>query len=111
MVAPSESYPNPVEDLLDRLDGVEEHANYWKALCPVHADHDPSLSVSEGKDGRALLKCHAGCETPEIVDALGLTMRDHFPSPNGHIGGGRGKRPFPVRLTPPVETLRRAPTF
>ena len=52
----------------------------WQATCPSHDDSNPSLSVSEGADGRALVKCHAGCETVKIVESLGLQMSDLFPS-------------------------------
>ncbi len=53
----NESYIKPIERVLDRLDGVEKHNGYFKALCPVHDDANPSLSVSEGEDGRVLLNC------------------------------------------------------
>ena len=46
--------------------------------CPAHDDHRPSLSVTEGRDGRVLLKCHTGCTPEDIVAALGLTMADLF---------------------------------
>ena len=74
----------PVEKVLDRLDGVRDSNGSWKALCPAHDDREPSLSVSEGDDGRALLNCFAGCETAEIVAELGLKMSDLFESCNGH---------------------------
>jgi hypothetical protein len=48
--------------------------------CPTHEDAEPSLSVSEGDDGRALVKCHAGCQTETVVSALGLSMADLFVS-------------------------------
>jgi hypothetical protein len=51
--------------------------------CPAHQDHTPSLSVREGHDGRALLHCHAGCAPEQVAAALGLTMRDLFPEPDG----------------------------
>jgi 5S rRNA maturation endonuclease (ribonuclease M5) len=54
-----------------------EHRGYT-ALCPAHEDSTPSLSLSEGHDGRALLKCFAGCEGQEIVAALGLEWGDLF---------------------------------
>jgi 5S rRNA maturation endonuclease (ribonuclease M5) len=56
-----------------------EHRGYT-ALCPVpsHEDRTPSLSLSEGHDGRALLKCFAGCEYAEIIAALGLEPGDTF---------------------------------
>ena len=50
----------------------------WSALCPAHADRRPSLTVNEGRDGRALLKCHAGCAPEEIVASLGIEMADLF---------------------------------
>jgi hypothetical protein len=62
----------------------------WSALCPIpaHDDHSPSLSVSEGSDGRALVNCHAGCRTEDVVVELGRTMADLFPP----RAGGNGRR-------------------
>lgn len=74
---------NPVEQMLERLEGVKESNGSWVALCPAHDDREPSLSVAEGDDGRALLKCFAGCDTESIVKALGLTMADLFEQRNG----------------------------
>jgi hypothetical protein len=50
------------------------------ARCPAHDDRNPSLCVSEGDDGRALVHCFAGCTTEAIVAALDLRMRDLFPN-------------------------------
>src|ERR1700733_4038986 len=41
-----------------------------KCLCPAHNDSNPSLHVSEGRDGRLLLYCFAGCPYEKIVNAL-----------------------------------------
>ena len=68
-----------VERILAGLDGVEETASGWQALCPVHDDRAPSLSITE-KDGKVLIYCHAGCLTQDIVEAIGLTMSDLFPA-------------------------------
>jgi len=46
--------------------------------CPAHGDSTPSLSISEGDDGRVLLYCHAGCKTEEVLKTVGLTMSDLF---------------------------------
>jgi hypothetical protein len=54
----------------------------WQAKCPAHEDRNPSLSISEGQNGRVLLKCHAGCELKDILERLGLTVAD--------INGGGG---------------------
>lgn len=70
--------------------------------CPAHEDRRKSLSVTEGNDGLALLKCHAGCEFKDIVAALGLEMADLFPErekPNKR-SKGNGKRPRIVTTYP-----------
>jgi hypothetical protein len=92
----------PVEILLSRLHGVRRRSPAkWHALCPVHDDHEPSLSVGEGADGRALLRCHAGCDTREIVSKLGLAMRDLFPRRSGRkvkaAQTDEGREPLTVR--------------
>lgn len=46
--------------------------------CPAHDDRVPSLSMRAAEDGRVLVRCHAGCETPAVVEALGLGMSDLF---------------------------------
>ena len=51
----------------------------YSARCPAHEDSKPSLSVSEGEDGRVLLKCQAGCTVADVMAALGLSMADLFP--------------------------------
>ena len=38
----------------------------------------PSLSIDEGADGRALLKCHAGCSINDVIAALGIEVPDLF---------------------------------
>ena len=55
-----------LSDWLDRLGGVRKAGSDYKALCPAHADKNPSLSVSEGDDGRVLVKCFAGCTFEDI---------------------------------------------
>ena len=73
------------EEFCSRLQGVEGKGKQRTALCPAHGDKHQSLSVSEGEDGKILVKCHYGCSTQDIVSAMGLTMQDLFPEP--------GKRP------------------
>jgi len=53
----------------------------YMARCPAHDDRNASLSIGEGRDGRVLLKCFAGCSFDQIVSAAGLTTRDLFPEP------------------------------
>ena len=74
----------PVSVILDALESVTGHKPHrngrqWQARCPAHDDRRPSLSISEGDDGRALVRCHAGCRAEAIVSVLGLELRDLMP--------------------------------
>lgn len=69
----------PVEHLVEVLSAMR-CGDGWKAKCPAHDDHQPSLIIHEGADGRVLLKCFAGCMTANIVAAVGLTLQDLFPA-------------------------------
>lgn len=64
---------------LDFLDHSRRSGRSWVARCPAHADRSPSLSISEGDDGRVLLRCFSGCTASEITATLGLSLRDLFP--------------------------------
>lgn len=70
---------DPLDLLLSRLQGVKQQGERHVACCPAHQDKSPSLSLSRGKDGRALVHCYAGCETRDVLAAVGLEMRDLFP--------------------------------
>lgn len=68
-----------IHEVLARLHGVKRQGGQYMALCPAHDDAKASLSVSNGRDGRILLKCHAGCRLEDILGALGIQKRDLFP--------------------------------
>ena len=38
--------------------------------CPAHDDNNPSLHVSEGANGKVLVKCHAGCSQEAVINTL-----------------------------------------
>lgn len=71
----------------------------WTAKCPAHDDHNPSLGVSRGDDGRALVHCHAGCKPEEVCRALGLSLRDLMPptqaTPNVRPDHSAAAKPAP----------------
>ena len=69
----------PLELLLSHLEGVKRSANGYVAKCPGHDDKVASLSVGAGADGKVLINCFAGCDTRDIVSAVGLEMSDLFP--------------------------------
>lgn len=51
----------------------------YSARCPAHDDRNPSLEIKEAADGRTLIRCFAGCKTPDVVAAAGLRISDLFP--------------------------------
>ena len=67
-----------VHDILKGLQGVKGGGGQWSARCPAHDDKRQSLSISQGKDGQVLLKCHAGCTVESITSALGIEVKDLF---------------------------------
>lgn len=67
-----------VETFIGLLENVHRTTRGVMAQCPAHADHNPSLSTTEGEDGRILVHCFAGCSVQEICEALGLQVRDLF---------------------------------
>ncbi|MGD9853262.1 MAG: hypothetical protein AB7T38_18605 [Nitrospirales bacterium] len=68
----------PINQILSKLTKVKKSSAGWSAQCPGHDDQTNSLSVGEGTDGRALLKCFAGCSLEQILSPLGLTTKDLF---------------------------------
>jgi hypothetical protein len=70
----------PIDRVLQRLQGTRRSGRGFTARCPAHDDRIPSLSVAEGRDGRVLLRCWAGCELAAITRALGIDVRDLFAS-------------------------------
>lgn len=62
--------------------------------CPAHEDRTPSLRVTRGRDGRALIHCFGCGDTISILDALGLTEAELY--------GKRGAR----RRRGPTEDVR-----
>jgi hypothetical protein len=50
----------------------------YSARCPAHDDRNPSLSIGQGHDGRALVHCHRGCTLEEIAAAAHLDVSDLF---------------------------------
>ncbi len=66
------------QEFLGRFEHPKKAGNGYMVKCPAHDDKAESLSISEGADGRILLKCFAGCEAESIVSAMGLKLADLF---------------------------------
>lgn len=81
----------PVDRVLDALRGhghaVRRSGKDWLCQCPAHDDRKPSLSLSAGDDGRALVHCHAGCTVEAVCAAIGLQPSDLFdPATRSGVG-------------------------
>jgi hypothetical protein len=76
--------------------------------CPAHEDRDPSLSVCEGADRRALVHCFAGCDPGDVVQALGLQWGDLFPDRHRNAGSRSYVPSPPVQNENPVEAILAA---
>ena len=80
-----------IDELLSRFENARRSGNdQWEAQCPTHDDGTNSLCISATSDGTLLMKCQAGCKTPDVLGAVGLTLKDLFPSVNGN---GRHEHP------------------
>lgn len=89
-----------INDFLEKLQGVTDDGNGgWMACCPAHDDHNPSMHVNVGTDGRILVKCYAGCTTDDICGALGLKVRDLMPEDGAGRVRGKGKAKSKAKST------------
>ena len=79
--------------------GGRKAGSGWIARCPAHDDRNPSLSLSTGKDGKVLLRCHAGCEQAQVIDALRARGLWHQRGP--HFGRSRAVKVNQQKNTPP----------
>lgn len=68
---------SPVDVVVRKLDGVRGTPPKCRATCPA-CRRKGALSVSEGRDHQALLRCFAGCELETIAGAIGLSVSDLF---------------------------------
>ena len=81
--APSAHYPS-ARDLAAALGGKTQPDVSGNYACrcpgPMHrsGDKTPSLSIRDGRNGKPLLYCFAGCDYPGIVAAL--TRRGLWPA-------------------------------
>lgn len=76
---------------IDRLrEAWQKQGLAWKdtssstasAQAPGHSGKDQSVSVRQ-IDGQVLIHCHAGEDTADVLDAMGLTSGDLFDNPRG----------------------------
>lgn len=66
-----------INEILSHFQHVERRGDgKYQCRCPAHSDKEASLSISQGRNGKILLHCHAGCKTEDILASVGLSMSD-----------------------------------
>jgi len=73
---PREPWPRARE--IAQALGGHKIAGGWLARCPAHDDRTPSLSIIDGRCGRPIFHCFAGCDWRDVSDrlaAMGLVPR------------------------------------
>ncbi|HEX3220602.1 MAG TPA: hypothetical protein VHU77_11415 [Candidatus Limnocylindria bacterium] len=59
--------------------GLVDKGSYFMGACPAHEDDKRSMTVTVGDTGAMLIKCFAGCRVEDIVEAVGVQMRELWP--------------------------------
>lgn len=65
-----------LSELLTRFDDIEETPDGYLVHCPAHPDSHRSLRLSVSDSGRILVKDRAGCDTKDVLAAVGLSLKD-----------------------------------
>ena len=89
------------ETIAKALGGRKAGGN-WMARCPAHDDHEPSLSIAIGNEGKVLVRCYAGCTQVAVVEAL--KVRGLWQGWDAHQ---RAYRPEPHRKVDALQKARR----
>ena len=64
------------EQIAKALGNAKKVNGSWLASCPLpthgqgNGDKNPSLSITDGADGKPLFKCHGGCEQHDVFQAI-----------------------------------------
>lgn len=64
------------EQIAKALGNAKKVNGSWLASCPLpthgqgNGDKNPSLSITDGVDGKPLFKCHGGCEQHDVFAAI-----------------------------------------
>ena len=72
------------DEILSHFTVKKSYFGQAQCICPGHTDQEASLTISKGNKG-TVVYCHAGCETADVLGAVGLSLKDLFdddPVPN-----------------------------
>ena len=87
------------EEIAKQLGNAKKVNGQWLASCPVpghgrgNGDKNPSLSISEGPDGKPLFHCHGGCDQHTVFSV----MRER-----GYLPELEGRNIEPLALIKPI---------
>ena len=73
-----------IERILERLEGVANSGEQYRAKCPSHQGSSQNLYLKETKEGMVLLFCHAGCSAGEVLEAIDMKLSDIYDQPTTH---------------------------
>lgn len=65
------------DEILSRFKVKRSYRDKAQCICPSHNDQEASLTISKGEKG-TVVHCHAGCETADVLGAVGLSLKDLF---------------------------------
>ena len=65
------------DEILSRFKVKRSYRDKAQCICPSHNDKEASLTISKGEKG-TVVHCHAGCETADVLGAVGLSLKDLF---------------------------------
>ena len=57
-------------EIIAKALGGRKVGGAWMACCPAHEDRQPSLSITDARGGKVLVRCHAGCDQRDVIAAL-----------------------------------------
>lgn len=87
------------EEIAKQLGNAKKVNGQWIASCPVpghgrgNGDKNPSLSITEGPDGKALFHCHGGCDQQTVFQVI---------RERGMLPELENTRPEPLALIKPI---------
>jgi hypothetical protein len=101
----------PVEKLAKQLAAmgltVVPRSDGYAACCPVHNDHNPSMTIRADEHGRLLVHCHGcGAAFGDIMVAAGLLPSDVHPD---RLAAARARSSTRVRVIRPAGVPDVAP--
>ncbi|MGW6730205.1 toprim domain-containing protein [Nocardia sp. NPDC055029] len=100
---PKGSWETITAALESRVGEGKPSGDWTKYCCPSHEGdgraHKPSLGVryDQGQQ-RTVVRCFAGCENEQVLEAVGLEVKDMFDRRLGRAAG-RGRRAYRPRPT------------